>query len=90
MVFFEAMVCGVPVLTHDVGANRELLTKGAVVVPQFEEAAAIREMVRLVNDNDYRQRLGKDAKEYVQGEFTWSAVAEKYLNIYQSSFRSYS
>ena len=87
LVFFEAMVCGVPVLTHDVGANRELLTSGAVVVPQFEEAAAIPEMVRLVNDNDYRQRLGKDAKEYAQGEFTWSAVAEKYLNIYQSSFR---
>ena len=88
LVFFEAMVCGVPVLTHDVGANRELLTRGAVVVPQFEDTAAILEMVLLVNDNDYRQRLGKDAKEYAQGEFTWPAVAEKYLNVYQSSFRS--
>jgi len=61
-----------------------LLTSGAVIVPQFEEAAAILEMVRLVNDSDYRHRLGKAAEEYAQGEFTWSAVAEKYLNIYQS------
>ncbi len=33
LVFFEAMAHGTPVLTHDVGANRELLTQGAVVTP---------------------------------------------------------
>jgi glycosyltransferase involved in cell wall biosynthesis len=85
LVFFEAMVCGVPVLTHDVGANRELLTRGAVVVPRFDQAAAVPEMVRLVNDLEYRQRLANDAREYARAEFTWNSVAEKYLNLYQSS-----
>lgn len=84
LVFFEAMVCGVPVLTHDVGANRELLTRGSVVVTRFDEKAASEHLVRLVNDADYRYRLGQEAKEYALKNFTWSAVADQYLELYQS------
>ena len=82
LVFFEAMAHGAPVLTHDVGANKELLTRGAVVVPRFDQAEALGEMVRLVNDDSYRTRLGEEAREYALAEFTWSAVAEKYLDVY--------
>ena len=84
LVFFEAMMAGMPVLTHDVGANRELLTRGAVVVPRFDRETATAELVRLVNDAEYRQRLGREAQEYALAEFTWSAVGEKDLNIYRS------
>ena len=85
LVYFEAMIAGVPVLTHDVGANRELLTRGAVVVPPFDRPAAVEELVRLVNDADYRRSLGHDGEEYALEEFTWSAVADKYLAVYQSA-----
>ena len=76
---------GVPVLTHDVGANQELLTQGAVVTPRFDEAAAVEALVHLVNDADYRKELGKEAQAYALKEFTWSSVADKYLNIYQTA-----
>ena len=85
LVFFEAMVCGVPVLTHDVGANGELLTRGAVVVAPFDEAAAVQQLVRLVNDDGYRQKLGQEAQEYALAGFTWSATAERYLKVYRTS-----
>ena len=82
LVFFEAMAYGAPVLTHDVGANRELLTRGAAVVPRFDQDQAVSELVRLVNDDEYRRELGRDAQEYTLAEFTWPAVAEKYLGVY--------
>ena len=85
LVFFEAMAHGLPVLTHDVGANRELLIKGAVVTPRFDRDAAVAEMVRLVNDDDYRETMGQVAREYAMAEFTWSAVAEKYLDVYSAA-----
>lgn len=84
LVYFEAMIAGMPVLTHDVGANRELLTQGAVVVPRFDQTAAVAELVRMVNDGDYRQRLSQEAQDYALKEFTWSAVAEKYLEVYRT------
>ena len=83
LVFFEAMTYGAPVLTHDVGANRELLHRGAVIVPRFDEQAAVSAMTMLVNDDAERQSLGADAKEYALSEFTWPAVGEKYLEAYR-------
>ena len=82
LVFFEAMAHGLSVLTHDVGANGELLIKGAVVTSRFGQDAAVAELARLVNDDDHRQSLGRDAREYALAEFTWSAVADKYLELY--------
>lgn len=83
LVFVEAMAYGTPVLTHDVGANREVLAQGAVVVPRFDREAAAGELVRLVNDDPARRELGQNAREYAIAEFTWPAVAKKYLEIYQ-------
>ena len=83
LVYFEAMLCGLPVLTHQVGANLELLTQGASVVPRFDREAAVAELVRLVNDRDYRRSLGEAGREYATREFTWSAVADKYLALYR-------
>jgi len=85
LVYFEAMAHGVPVLTHDVGANSELLIKGAVVTPRFDKNAAATELIRLVNDGGHRQQLGREAREYALSEFTWSAVADKYLDVYRAT-----
>ena len=84
LVYFEAMAAGVPVLTHDVGANKELLTKGSVVVPAFDTDAAADELVRLVNDNVLRKRLGVEGRDYALTNFTWPVVADKYLELYAS------
>ena len=57
LVFLEAMAHGTPVLTHDAGANREVLLKGAIVVPRYDEKSAVEELVRLVNDSGARREL---------------------------------
>ena len=85
LVYFEAMAYGAPVLTHDVGSNRELLHRGAVVTPRFDRQAAAAGLTELVNDDDARQQLGTDARDYALAEFTWPTVAEKYLALYRRS-----
>ena len=85
LVFLEAMAHGAPVLSHDVGANREVLSQGAVVVPKFDREAAASELARLVNDDAARWKLGREAQRYALAEFTWTAVAEKYLEVYQGT-----
>ena len=85
LVFLEAMAHGAPVLTHDVGANREVLSQGAVVVPRFNDAAAAHELVRLVNDDKARRELGREAQHYALSEFAWPVVAQKYLEVYQDT-----
>ena len=84
LVFFEAMAGALPVLTHDVGANRELLSRGSVVVPSFNARAAVAALVRLVNDEPWRKHLGAEGKEYALSGFTWPVVAGRYLDLYES------
>lgn len=83
LVYFEAMLYGLPALTHRVGANGELLTAGAVVTPRYDRPAAVAALARLVNDADYRRRLGEAGRTYAEREFSWPAVADKYLSVYQ-------
>ncbi len=83
LVYFEAMAYGAPVLTHDVGSNRELLHRGAVVTRRFDRDGAADSLAELVNDDEARQRLGQEARDYALAEFTWPAVAEKYLEVYR-------
>ena len=87
LVYFEAMAYGAPVLTHDVGSNRELLHRGAVVTPRFDRRAAAASLTELVNDDIARRQLGADARDYTLAEFTWPAVAEKYLEVYRGGLR---
>ena len=54
-------------------------------MPPFDRPAAVEELVRLVNDADYRRSLGQEGKGYALEEFTWSAVADKYLAVYQTA-----
>ena len=82
LVYFEAMAYGLPVLTHDVGSNRELLHRGAVVTARFDRRAAANSLVELVNDDAGRRVLSEEARDYALSEFTWPTVAEKYLELY--------
>ena len=84
LVYFEAMINRLPVLTHDVGANHELLRQGCVIVPKYDETAAINELVGLVNNRKYRQSLGEEGRRYSENHFSWNAVAQQYLQLYKS------
>ncbi len=84
LVYFEAMSHGMPVLTHDIGANGELLTRGSVVVPPFHSKAAEAALVRLVNDGQWRRNMGAEGRDYALSEFSWPVVARRYLELYKS------
>jgi len=88
LVYFEAMINQLPVLTHDVGPNHELLLQGCVVVPEYDEVAAIDELVKLVNNSNYRQSLGEEGHRYSKKHFSWNSVAQQYLQLYQSRNRT--
>ncbi len=85
LVYVEAMAYGVPVLTHDVGAVSEALTGGAVIVPPYDEPAATRALVRLVDDAEALSRLGVEARALVENAYSWDAVAARYRQVYEEA-----
>ena len=65
--------------------NLNQRTHGLILVERFDEDEAVGALVKLVNDEDYRNRLAEDARDYALSEFTWPAVAEKYLGVYSAT-----
>ncbi|MDQ2831894.1 MAG: glycosyltransferase family 4 protein, partial [Chloroflexota bacterium] len=85
LVYVEAMAHGVPVLTHDVGAVAEVLSSGAVIVPRYDAAAAVRALGRLIGDDAARRRLGAAARSMVEKAYSWDAVATRYRRVYKEA-----
>ena len=81
----ESMSCGVPVIASKFGGIRTVLTHekdGLLIDPQNEEAFADA-MIRLIEDDPFRERLGKEACRLVRDQFSWEVMAERHLEFYR-------
>ena len=82
LVFLEAMSYGVPVLTHNVGALKEVLgnNPGAVLVDRYDQAAAA-SLLHMINDAAYRKELGLKGQEFVRQNYSWKKCASEFLSL---------
>lgn len=67
----EAAAAGLPIVATDAGGTAEVLDGGrtGILVPIGDEAAMAEAILRLAADSDLRQRLGADARAFVQTVF---------------------
>ena len=85
-VIKEAFFLQVPVIATNVGGIPELISNnitGLLVPPENPEEMtnAINE---LLNDNNTKQRLSKNAFEFINKNFSWDILIEKYIKLYES------
>jgi glycosyltransferase involved in cell wall biosynthesis len=79
-----AYVFGKPVVVTDVGSIPEVIERGETgfIVPPNDPAALAAAIVRLLNDSDLRQRMGKAAMNKANGELSWRMIATKTMREY--------
>ena len=83
LVLLESMAVGVPVVSTAVMGTRDILGPGrGALVAEEDEADFARKVVRLLRDRALRDRLGAEAREYVQ-EWTARALARRMLGFYE-------
>lgn len=83
LVYIEAMSYGLPVITHDVGAVREVLKDNAMIIDQYNKAQAKVVLTKLLEDTDFRKELGQRANAFVRETYSWEKAAEKFLEEYR-------
>jgi mannosylfructose-phosphate synthase len=85
MTAIEAMASGTPVVASRLGGIRTVITSGLnglLVDPSdTEEFAAA--MVQLLTDHEATERLGREGRDVVRQQFSWEAIAERHLELYQ-------
>lgn len=84
LVVLEANECGVPVLAYDFGeSSQEVIRNGitGVIVPQNDENTFKEELKKMLLDEDYRERLSINAKEYAKS-FSLEQIGQCWLKLF--------
>ena len=77
LVLCEAMACGKPVVTTDLGAQREIVEDGkhGIIVETHSAASLVEAFERFINEPDLIGKMGNMGKESVNKRFTLEHMA---------------
>ena len=82
-VLGEAMSCGVPCVTTDVGDSRAIVDNTGLIVPPQDADALARAVLNLLDrDADARVALGTAARARIQARYSLSGLISKYESLY--------
>ena len=82
-VLAEAMACGVPCVTTDVGDARAIVGETGLVVPRHEPAALAGAMQDLINRGPAgRAILGQAARARIEKSYALPRIIEQYQSLY--------
>lgn len=84
-VILEAMACGKPVIATDIGGISEIIEDrvNGILVPPGSVLALKEAIVEALNDKRLQERLGKNARGYIEDRHAPEKVIQKTLNVYE-------
>ncbi|MBA7646554.1 Mannosylfructose-phosphate synthase [subsurface metagenome] len=86
MTALEAMACGTPVITSNLGGIKENFTSGkdGILVDPSNKEELAESMINLLNDTEFADKIGKEGYKTVKEKFSWEAIAKRTLEFYES------
>lgn len=79
----EAMACGLPVITNEVGAVSEVMTNGGDGYVAKDCDEYLTHLLNLLEDFRLRQKLGGNARKIVEEKFSLEKIVERYIRLYE-------
>jgi len=78
------LAAGLPVVADAVGQNREYVQDGVsgVLTPTEDDEAFARAVVRLLQEPETRQRLGRAARHRIREDYAWSRLVQTVEEAY--------
>ena len=82
----EAMASGVPVVATRTGAIPEIVRdqQTGFLVSKNDPGALADSILKLLHDNELREKMGRAARSWVLKNFTWGKVAERMYRSYSN------
>ncbi|MGD0337127.1 MAG: glycosyltransferase family 4 protein [Candidatus Omnitrophota bacterium] len=86
MSILEAMSFGIPVITSDVYAMNEIIDDGkdGFLIPPNNLSALLEKMSALIKNKDFREVMGREAKNKILQKFNPEIIGESLKQIYKA------
>ena len=90
VALLEAMAAGLPIVASDIPGNRDVVADGreALLVPVEDSGALAAAIHRVFDEPDLATRLGTAARELAAERFSLAAMADRYLELFESLVRA--
>ncbi|MBO3800152.1 MAG: GT4 family glycosyltransferase PelF [Candidatus Brockarchaeota archaeon] len=84
LTILEAMACGLPVIASKIPGSSEVVKDGetGVLVETGNVEQLSNAIIKLLEDENYAERIRKRAYEFVKNHYSWDRVAKEYLKTY--------
>ncbi|MBW8001521.1 MAG: glycosyltransferase [Planctomycetes bacterium] len=85
LVVIEALACGVPVVTFNVGGVPELVRDGynGYVLGFRDVSGLAQSLIKLAKDAGQRGEFSRNARQWATSKFEHNLVSQQYLSLYQ-------
>ena len=83
---YEYLACGTPVVASDIKGVGDLLessNSGIPVIPDNPNELA-KAIIKLLNDKQLREQMGKNGREMVVSNYSWENTAKKTMEVLES------
>ena len=83
-VCLEALASGVPVVASNVGGISEVVMNGETgqLFPPGDARQCSDHILRLIEDEETRTRMGRNGRRLVENEYSWDTVTDKVERMY--------
>lgn len=87
IVLLEAQASSVPVVAFETGGVKEALRNGetGILVNPKDNIALAEAVIKILDDNVLREKMGSNGRKFVVENFTWDICAQKMLDIFQKA-----
>jgi glycosyltransferase involved in cell wall biosynthesis len=85
IVAHEAATAELPVVASDIEGIKDAIVDGknGILVDSLDKDSYVREIQNLLEDDSKRKKIGTKARKYTLESYSWSTIAESYINIYK-------
>ena len=85
MVILESMYFGLPVITTLNGGSSTIIKNNetGIICPLNDKNEWVSAVNKLFQDNNLRDKISKNSSKLVSSNFTWDALADKFIRIYK-------
>lgn len=85
----EAMACKTPIITTNIGGNKELLGNNnvGILIEPGDSKILLKKILALVNDKNLQEKISASAYTEVQ-KYDWSNIGQRYVDLYEKVLQS--
>ncbi len=90
IVLLEAQAAGKPVVAFNIGGVNEAVVNGetGLLVGRGNSSELADALLRLLSDDDLREKMGAAGRQFVMQNYTWDICAQRMLSVYHEALTS--